>query len=133
MPTTSELQARTLVRGEKVKLVDALPRVPAGTRGRIAMANGFTWNRYWVRFDNGQVVGHIDHGNLIRSRDYERFIVLRDREQAEAEKTAAAGPGADDPVASEMALEGGEAVVNGVAIPAYLLERSANARARLTI
>ena len=137
--TTAQLQARTLKRGERVRLVSGLPGVSAGTEGKVAMANGFTWNRYWVRLGDGRVVGHIDHGDLVRTKDYDRFLVARDREAEEAElaaqraaEAAAAGP-TDGPDADADASAGGsqEAVVNGVAVPAYLLQRSADARTRL--
>ena len=135
--TTDALQARTLKRGERVRLVADLPGVSSGTEGKVAMANGFTWNRYWVRFVDGPVVGHIDHGDLVRTKDYDRFLIARDREAEEAERAAQhAAEAAADPSASagaEAAAGGdsGEAVVNGVAVPAFLLERSADARARL--
>ena len=136
--TTAQLQARTLKRGEKVRLVAELPGVAQGTAGRVAMANGFTWNRYWVRLVDGRVVGHIDHGDLVRIKDYERFLVARDREADEAERAAQqAAEAAADPSASASAASGAddggssEVVVNGVTVPAYLLERSADARTRL--
>ena len=136
--TTSQLQARTLKRGEKVRLVSELPGVPQGTEGKVAMANGFTWNRYWVRLVDGRVVGHIDHDDLVRTKDYERYLVARDREAVEAELAAlaaaeAAAAGPQDGPTDEAGADGGseEAVVNGVAVPAYLLQRSADARARL--
>ena len=136
--TTAQLQARTLKRGERVRLVAGLPGVSEGTEGKVAMANGFTWNRYWVRLVDGRVVGHIDHGDLVRTKDYDRFLVARDRETEEAARAAlqAAEAGADPSAgsaAAEDAADGGagEAVVNGVPVPAYLLERSADARARL--
>ena len=136
--STAQLQARTLKRGERVRLVAGLPGVPEGSEGKVAMANGFTWNRYWVRLVDGRVVGHIDHGDLVRTRDYERFLVARDREAVEAEIAALqAAEAAADPSSSEAdadaAADGGssEAVVNGVAVPAYLIQRSADARTRL--
>jgi len=136
--TTSQLQARTLKRGERVRLVSELPGVPQGTEGKVAMANGFTWNRYWVRLVDGRVVGHIDHDDLVRTKDYERYLVARDREAEEAELAAlaaaeAAAAGPQDVPADEAGADGGsgEAVVNGVAVPAYLLQRSADARTRL--
>ena len=136
--STAQLQARTLKRGERVRLVAGLPGVPEGTEGKVAMANGFTWNRYWVRLVDGRVVGHIDHGDLVRTKDYERFLVARDREAVEAElaaqRAAEAADGASDASdGTEAAGDGGtdEAVVNGVAVPAYLLQRSADARTRL--
>ena len=135
--TTAQLQARTLKRGEKVRLVAELPGVPQGAEGKVAMANGFTWNRYWVRLVDGRVVGHIDHGDLVRTRDYERYLVARDREAVEAELAAQrAAEAAEAAPAEADGADGGdggagEAVVNGVAVPAYLLQRSADARTRL--
>ncbi len=134
--STAQLQARTLKRGERVRLVAGLPGVPEGTEGKVAMANGFTWNRYWVRLVDGRVVGHIDHGNLVRTKDYGRFLVARDRETEEAAMAAlraAEAPDAPSAAAAEAAADGGtgEAMVNGVPVPAYLLERSAEARTRL--
>ena len=136
--TTAQLQARTLKRGERVRLVAELPGVPEGTEGKVAMANGFTWNRYWVRLVDGRAVGHIDHGDLVRTKDYDRFLVARDRETEEAARAALqAAEAPDDLSVSAAADEGaagggtGEAVVNGVPVPAYLLERSADARTRL--
>ncbi len=136
--TTAQLQARTLKRGERVRLVAGLPGVAEGTEGKVAMANGFTWNRYWVRLVDGRVVGHIDHDDLVRTRDYERFLVARDREAVEAEIAAQrAADAAADPAAGAAVVEAadgggtGEAVVNGVAVPAYLIQRSADARTRL--
>ncbi len=113
MPSTPELQASTYKRGQKVKVVDDLPGVPAGTAGKIALANGFAWRRYWVRFANGVVLGHIDHGKLVRSKDYERFLVARDREAieaAEAEEAAALAAVEAERVASE---EGDSATGDG--------------------
>ena len=136
--TTAQLQARTLKRGERVRLVSGRPGVAEGTQGKVAMANGFTWNRYWVRLVDGRVVGHIDHGDLVRTKDYERYLVARDREAEEAERAAqqgadsAAAPSADGTEA-ENSADGGasEPVVNGVTVPAYLIQRSADARTRL--
>ena len=133
--TTAEMQARTLVRGEKVRLVADRPGLEAGAGGKVAMANGFAWRRYWVRFDDGRVVGHIDHGDLVRARDYDGFLAARDREaeQAEAAALAEASAAAKAIAGADPAAAGdtGETVVNGVTVPAYLLQRSADARTRL--
>ena len=135
--TTEALQANTLKRGERVRLVADLPGIPAGALGKVAMANGFTWSRYWVRFSDGRVVGHINHAALVRARDFERFQVARDREAVLAEQAALQA--ADGVVHSSAAADAGpassdddEAVVNGVTVPAYLLQRSADARTRLS-
>ena len=135
--TTAQLQARTLKRGERVRLVSERPGVAEGTQGKVAMANGFTWNRYWVRLVDGRVVGHIDHGDLVRTKDYERYLVARDREADEAERAAqeatetAATPSAGGTAEASADDAPSEAVVNGVTVPAYLIERSADARTRL--
>ena len=134
--TTTELQARTLKRGERVRLVTDLPGVSVGAEGKVAMANGFTWYRYWVRFTDGRVVGHIDHSDLVRAKDFGRFLVARDREADLAEQAAlTAAEDAASPAAAlasaEPAASSAEAVVNGVTVPTYLLERSADARTRL--
>ncbi len=133
--TTAQMQARTLKRGQRIRLVSELPGVPAGTEGKVAMANGFTWNRYWVRLVDGRVVGHVDHGDLVRAKDYDRYLVARDREAELAALAAAEAAEADpqDAPAGGAGADGGsgDAVVNGVTVPAYLLQRSADARARL--
>ncbi len=40
--------------------------VPAGMPGKVAMVSGFgPWIRYWVRFENGALLGSIDRDALI--------------------------------------------------------------------
>lgn len=133
--TTAELQADPFKRGTKVRLVDDIPGYPTGSRGKVAVANGFAWQRYWVRFANGESVGHIDHQSLVKAKDYDRFLVQRDRESIEAETAAedaaaAAAAGGDD-AEDESASAGGSVEVNGVTIPQRLLDMSAAARIRL--
>jgi hypothetical protein len=41
-----------------------LPNVPAGTQGRVLLADGFAWRRYRVLFDNGVEVGFLDGRHL---------------------------------------------------------------------
>jgi len=41
-----------------------LPGVPAGTKGVVLLANGFSWLRYRVRFDNGVELGNLDGRHL---------------------------------------------------------------------
>jgi len=133
--STAELQADTLRRGTKVRLVDATEGYPAGAKGRIAVANGMTWRRYWVRMQDGEAIGHVDHGSLVRAGDYEQFLAAKEREAAEAEQAAleaaAAEEAAEDAPAAATGAAGGGTVVNGVAIPQRLLDMSAAARARL--
>ena len=37
--------------GDRVQAIVDLPGVPAGTEGKVILANGFNWQRYRVRFD----------------------------------------------------------------------------------
>ena len=136
MPTTAELQGRTYKRGEKVRLLEDIPGYPAGTTGKIGVANGMTWKRYWVRFPDGNAVGHVDHGNLVRAKEYDMFLVARDREAIEAEKAAelAAADAAANPPAGGGgggAASGAGVEVNGGFIDQSWLDKSAAARARL--
>jgi hypothetical protein len=39
-------------------------RTPAGTEGKVILANGFNWQRYRVLFDNGAELGDLDHRHL---------------------------------------------------------------------
>jgi len=133
--TTAELQANPFKRGTKVRLVDDIPGYPAGSRGKVAVANGFTWLRYWIRFADGEAVGHIDHSSVVKAKDYDRFLVQRDREAVEAEaaaEAAANSAAADDGESTgSAAAAGGSVEVNGVPIPQRLLDMSAAARVRL--
>lgn len=114
-------------RGETVKTLDALPGVPQGTKGRVYLVDGFAWTRYRVLFDNGVDVGSLDGAALARPNDYEAALTRREQ-AAEAAEAAV--------VASEAGGEaegagGADKTVNGVVVPALLLERSKRARERL--
>ena len=103
-----------------------LPGVPEGTIGKVRVANGFTWYRYWVDFDNGVRMGQVSHEHLCHEGDWGRFQLDR----AEAERRAlealeapeASGEG-DGPV--EVAAG------NRFGVPEHLLQRSSDARTRL--
>jgi len=62
LPPEIDLKLRQRVRSK----VD-LPKVPAGTEGRVLLANGFAWRRYRVLFDNGVEVSFLD-GRHIEAR-----------------------------------------------------------------
>lgn len=137
MPTTAELQGRSFKRGEKVRLLEDVAGYPAGTTAKIGVANGMTWKRYWVRFPDGEAVGHVDHDVLVRAKEYDLFLVARDREAIEAEKAAelaaeaaanAPAGGSDDGAGADA---GGGVEINGVFIEQSWLDKSAAARARL--
>ena len=54
-----------LQRNDHVIAAEDLRYVPAGTRGRVLLANGFAWKRYWVNFDNGVDMGSISRDQLV--------------------------------------------------------------------
>ena len=130
-PTTAELQGNPFKRGTKVRLVDDIPGYPAGSRGKVAVANGFAWTRYWVRFADGESIGHIDHSSVIKAKDYDQFLVLREREAIAAEEAAANATDEVDDAGDGAAASGGTVEVNGVIIPQRLLDMSVAARVRL--
>ena len=125
MPKTID-RTLPIKRFRKVVATVDLPGVPEGTIGKVRVANGFTWYRYWVDFDNGVRMGQVSHEHLCHEGDWGRFQLDR----AEAERRAlealeapeASGEG-DDPV--EVA------VGNRFGVPEHLLQRSSDARTRL--
>jgi hypothetical protein len=116
-------------RNETVKTLDPLPGVPEGTQGRVYLVDGFAWTRYRVLFSNGVDVGSLDGSMLARPRDYEAALERRVKAAEEAEAAATAET-ADEGEAGEGAA-GGDKTVNGVVVPANLLDRSKRARERL--
>jgi hypothetical protein len=115
-------------RNEWVKNLHDLPGVPAGTRGRVYLVDGFTWTRYRVLFENGVDIGSLDGAALARPRDF--ALALERREQAEIAAEAAADE-AEAAAEEGAAPAGDDKTVNGVTVPAHLLDRSRRARERL--
>lgn len=124
-------------RNEVVKATMNLPGVPEGTVGKVKVINGFSWQRYWVFFDNGVDLGQLDKDELVRPDHWDEFFerqaaaeeaAIRAAEAAANGTTAEAAGGGDaaaaadpnDPLARIRAL-----------VPPHLLERSAAARARM--
>ena len=96
MAKTVDLGAR-ISSGAKVRATVDLPGVPAGTAGKVAMSNGITWKRYWVRFENGELLGHVDHDNIVISRAWDAYFREKERAAAAAEAGATAtGDGGSD-------------------------------------
>jgi hypothetical protein len=116
-------------RGETVKTLDPLPGVPQGTKGRVYLVDGFAWTRYRVLFDNGVDVGSLDGTALARPRDYTAAL---DRREQAAEAAEAAAVATVEDAAAGGDGGGAEKVVNGVTVPALLLDRSKRARERLS-
>jgi hypothetical protein len=53
-----------LAKGDTVVATIDLPGVPAGTTGKIILANGFSWLRYRVLFDGGVELADLDGRQL---------------------------------------------------------------------
>ena len=114
--------------GEKVTLMTDLDTVPAGTRGKVAIVNGFSaWIRYWVRFEDGQIVGQVDHNQLARPGQIEAW---HRRQEAAAAAAAAPVEAEAEPAAVGAATAGGGGGGAASGIPEHLLERSRAAKAR---
>ena len=50
--------------GDRVVASVDLEGVPAGTAGKVILANGFNWQRYRVLFANGLEIGDLDARQL---------------------------------------------------------------------
>jgi hypothetical protein len=50
--------------GDRVRATVDLRGAPAGTEGKVILANGFNWQRYRVLFDNGAELGDLDQRHL---------------------------------------------------------------------
>jgi hypothetical protein len=114
-------------RGETVKTLDALPGVPQGAKGRVELVDGFAWTRYRVLFENGVDVGSLDGSALARPKQFDEALARR----AAAVQAEAATAEAEDAGAGAAAAGEGK-TVNGVSVPAHLLDRSKRARERLS-
>ena len=125
MAKTVDLSQR-IKSGAKVLATTDLPGVPKGTRGKVAMSNGITWKRYWVRFENGEVLGHIDHDNIVIERAWDRYFA--EKEAAAAAAAAGASAAAD---AGDGGASGGGDTPFGV--PQYLLDRTKAALERFGV
>lgn len=60
-PHSDQLDLRI---GDRVRSTVDLDGVPAGSEGRVLLANGFNWQRYRVLFNNGVELGDLDHRHL---------------------------------------------------------------------
>ena len=125
MPKTID-RTLPIKRFKKVVATVDLPGVPEGTIGKVRVANGFTWYRYWVDFDNGVRMGQVSHEHLCHESDWGRFQLDRAEAKRRAlealEAPEASGEG-DGPV--EVAAG------NRFGVPEHLLQRSSDARTRL--
>ncbi len=74
-PHADQLELRM---GDRVTATVDLHDVPAGTPGKVILANGFNWQRYRVLFANG-----VEHGDLDR-----RHIAVAGKTAKRFEKAA---------------------------------------------
>ncbi len=110
-------------KGEKVITTAALPKQNKGAKGKIQLANGLgVWRRYWVRFNDGQLVGQVNHDDLVRPQHKELWLQREEEKAQQASQTAAAAATPKDTA---------KKTTGGPQIPEALLERSRAAKARL--
>lgn len=114
MAKTVDLSQRIRA-GAKVRATTDLQGVPKGTNGKVAMSNGLTWKRYWVRFENGELLGQVDHDDIVLSRAWDQYFIEQEA-AASAAVTGGAGESADG--------DGGGAADNAFGVPQYLLDRT---------
>ncbi|MBC8364149.1 MAG: hypothetical protein H8E59_04000 [Actinobacteria bacterium] len=123
MPRTID-RSQPIRRFAKVVAAVDLPGVPEGTVGKVRVANGVSWYRYWVSFDNGIDLGGVSHDQLAQRRDWPQFRIDRESTKLHpdsvGEDAATGEDGADGP-----------ATGNSHGVPEHLLERSRLARERL--
>ncbi len=118
MAKTVDLSSRIRA-GAKVRATIDLPGVPQGTHGKVAMSNGLTWLRYWVRFDNGELLSHVDHDKIVISRAWDQFFLQQEAAAAAAEAGVSA--------AGDATSGGAQAADNAFGVPQYLLDRTKSA------
>ncbi len=112
-------------RGERVLTTRSISGRPEGDIGKVKLTNGLDagWNRYWVRFADGRIIGQIDHDDLVRPSQFDEW-----KARAEARANAVVGS-AETASTDAPAAAAGDGVAS--LIPANILERSKAAKARL--
>jgi hypothetical protein len=115
-----------LRKGDKVVATTDLRKVPEGTAGKVIVVNGFTWIRYWVRFENGEVLGSISRDKLATKQD------LIDRANGVGPDTAVDGDAEGGGEAAAADDTGGVTTPNGTFVSQKHIDRAKAARARLT-
>lgn len=120
--------------GEKVLLARAARGLPDGAVGKVKLINGLEgydggepWIRYWVRFPEHGLVGHVNHADLVRPFQYGEWL---DREEAKIRAAADASAAEASETTDAPAADSGDGGVASL-IPPLLLERSKAAKARL--
>ena len=106
-------------------LIEALPWLQQYA-GKVIVVNGFTWIRYWVRFENGEVLGSISRDKLATKQD------LQDKANGVVSGAVEAGDDAGADAAAGDDSSGGVTTPNGTFVPQKHIDRAKAARARLT-
>ena len=116
-----------LRKGDKVVTTADLRDVPEGTAGKVIVVNGLTWIRYWVRFENGEVLGSISRDKLATKQD------LLDRANGIGLDTGdSSGDDGGGEAAAAADSGGGVTTPNGTFVAQIHIDRAKAARARLT-
>lgn len=123
----TDTASRDLRKGAKVVARTALRDVPEGTPGKVILVAGFSWIRYWVRFDNGISLGTVDRKVLATPEEWKRFLA-GDEEIVATGATASADDGAGDGGGDDA---GGVTTPNGTFVSQKHIDRAKAARARL--
>ena len=127
MGAMAKTATKNLRKGDKVVTTADLRNVPEGTAGKVIVVNGLTWIRYWVRFENGEVLGSISRDKLATKQD------LIDRENGVGlDTTDDAAADGDGGGAADDGGGGGVTTPNGTFVPQKHIDRAKAARARLT-
>lgn len=113
-------------KGEKVIATRDLQEIPGGTKGKIQLQNGIgAWRRYWVLFDGNRQKGQVDHNDLVRPDQLQKWL---DRKAKLEEAALRSEEDEAEEAPAEVGAGGGGAASQ---IPAHILERSKAAKARL--
>ena len=120
------LASDQLRKGAKVVATTDLRDVPEGTAGKVILVNGFTWIRYWVRFENGETLGSISRDKLATKQD------LEDKRNGVTSGAVESSDDAGDDGAAAADETGGVTTPNGTFVSQKHIDRAKAARARLT-
>jgi hypothetical protein len=112
---------------ERVVATTGMPGIPEGTTGKVIVVEGLTWIRYWVRFDNGVVRGSLNRKVLARPSEWAELVRRREAGEEDVADEGEAAVVASDGAAAD-AGSGDSVMVNGVSVPAHLIERSKTRR-----
>jgi hypothetical protein len=126
VPPKGRADADTLARKDRVVAAVDMPGIPAGTTGRVIFVEGISWIRYWVRFDNGVVRGSINRKKVARPSEWADILRRRELGLDDVEGAGAVTTNGETSPGATAAAAGDGVVVNGVTVPALLIERTKN-------